>query len=78
METVKKFFPLSTSCVDNESFIRNIIIYVVAIVICRLFFSLLSRIPLIGFIFGIVGWLATVYLVVGIILAALLYFNILK
>lgn len=78
METLKKFFPLSTSCTDNETFIRNIIIYVVAMVICALLFSLLGRIPLIGFLFGIIGWVVGLYLLVGIILAALLYFNILK
>lgn len=78
MENFKKFFPLSTSCVDNETFIRNIIIYVVAMVICGLLFSLLSRIPLIGFLFGLVGWIAVLYMLVGIVLAVLLYFNILK
>lgn len=78
METVKKFFPLSTSCSDNESFIRNLIIYVVAVVICALLFSLLGRIPLIGILFGIIGWIVGLYLIVGIVLAVLLYFNILK
>lgn len=78
METVKKFFPLSTSCVDNETFIRNLIIYVVAFVICALLFSLLGKIPLIGILFGIIGWIVGLYLIVGIVLAVLLYFNILK
>jgi uncharacterized membrane protein YkvI len=78
METVKKLFPLSTSCSDNESFIRNLIIYVVAIVICSLIFSLLGKIPLLGIVFSILGWVVDLYLVVGIVLAVLLYFNILK
>lgn len=78
METVKKFFPLSTSCVDNDSFIRNIIIYAVAIVIASLFFSLLGKIPFVGIILSILGWAVDIYFVVGIALAILLYFNILK
>lgn len=78
METLKKFFPLSTACTDTESLIKNLIIYVVAFVICTLIFSLLGKIPLIGILFSIVGGLIGLYLLVGIVLALLLYFNVLK
>jgi hypothetical protein len=47
-------------------------------VICSLLFSLLGKIPLLGIVFSILGWLVDLYLVVGIVLAVLLYFNILK
>ncbi len=78
MDKVKKFFPLSTSIGDNETLIRNVIIYVVAMVISGLVFSLLGKIPIVGIITNIIGALVGIYLLVGLVLAFLFYFNILK
>lgn len=78
MEQIKKIFPLSTSCTDRDTFIKNVIIYFVAAIVCWLVFTLLGRIPLIGAVLGIIGWIIDVYLGLGIILAVLIYFNIVK
>ncbi len=78
MDKVKKFFPLSTSISDNESLIKNVIIYIVAMVISGLVFSLLGKIPIVGIITNIIGALVGIYLLVGLVLAFLLYFNVIK
>lgn len=78
MEQLKKFFPLSSSIGDNETLIRNVIIYVVAMIISGLVFGLLGKIPIVGIITGIIGFLVGLYLLVGLVLAFLFYFNVLK
>ncbi len=78
MDKVKKFFPLSSSIGDNETLIKNVIIYVVAMIISGLVFGLLGKIPIVGIITGIIGALVGIYLLVGLVLAFLFYFNILK
>lgn len=76
MEAFVKFFPLSTQCTDFDTFVRNLVIYIVAGIIIGLAGALLGWIPVIGLILSIVFWAVDLYIVIGIVLAVLIYFNI--
>ena len=78
MDTLKKLFPLSFKEGDVKSLIITIVIYIVVAAVAGLVLGLLGRIPLIGWIFRLVGWLIDVYCTVGVVLAILKFLNIVK
>ena len=55
-----------------------LITYIVGGAVLGVVFGLLAKIPLIGILFGIVGWAVGVYCFVGIVLSVLDYFNLIK
>lgn len=80
MDVLKKFFPFSFSVKKDDivSLIINILIHLGAGAVLGWIFGLLAHIPLVGFIFGLVGGLVGLYLFVGIVIMVLDYFNVLK
>lgn len=79
MDTLKKLFPLSFgNKKDIGALIINILIHLVADLVAGLVIGLLSGLPLIGWLFGLVGSLIGLYFTVGIILSILDYLKILK
>jgi hypothetical protein len=79
MDTLKKLFPLSFgNKKDIGALIINILIHLVADIVAGLVIGLLSGLPLIGWLFGLVGSLVGLYFTVGIILSILNYLKILK
>jgi len=78
METLKKIFPLSFMAKDNNGFVVNLVIYVVVGVVAGLILGLLGKIPLIGFLFSLIGSLISLYVVIGIVLAVLDFLKIIK
>jgi len=73
MDMIKKYFPVSTRANDVTGLIISIIIYLLAPVVLGIISSLLSGIPVIGWLIGIVMTLIDIYCFVGIVLAVLFF-----
>ena len=79
MDLLKKFFPFSfTAKADVTALVVNVIIYLAAGVLIGFAIKLVSIIPIIGFIVGLLGGVIDLYILVGIILSCLDYFKVLK
>lgn len=78
MDTVKKLFPLSFGKETLKDLVIAIVIYIVADFACGLVIGLLGAIPLMGWLFSIVGWVAGIYFFAGIVIAILAYLKVLK
>lgn len=70
--------PWSFKANDVKSLIVSIIIYIVIGIVGGLIISLLSWLPLVGWLIGIIGGLLDLYTLVGIILAILVFAGVLK
>lgn len=80
MDMVKKYFPFSFNFKEKDvnGLVVSIIIYIVGMLISGVAMTLLSMIPVINILTGIVGWVIEVYLFVGIVLSVLNFLNVLK
>ena len=79
MDLLKKVFPFSFAAKkDLATLIIHILIYLVAGLIGGCIVGFLAKLPIIGFIFGLVGSLISIYGIAGIVLSCLDYFKILK
>ena len=78
MDFLNKVFPISFKCTEKNAFIKALIMYVVAGVVGGLIIGLLSRIPFVGILFGLAGYLAEVYVTAGIVLSILVFTKVLK
>lgn len=78
MDTIKKLWPYSFKATDVKALIITIVIYIVADFVCGLVIGLLGKLPLLGFIFSLVGTVLGIYFFVGIVFAVLCFFKILK
>ena len=78
MDMLKKIFPFSFGVKDITALVVALIIYIVGGAVLGVVFGLLAKIPLIGILFGIVGWAVGVYCFVGIVLSVLDFLKVLK
>ncbi len=78
MDMLKKIFPFSFKSKEVKDLVINIVIYLVASIVGGWLLGLLGGIPLLGVIFDLIGSLFGLYCLVGIVLAVLDYFKILK
>lgn len=79
MATLKKFFPLAfKEKKDIGALIVNILLHILGDVVAGLVIGLVSKLPLIGWIFGLLGGLVGLYFTVGIVLSILDYLKVLK
>ena len=80
MDILKKLFPLSFKTKEKnvQDLIVNIIIYIVVAAIGGLIIGLLAKLPLIGFVFGLVGGIIDLYATIGIVLVVLVFLKVLK
>lgn len=78
MDMLKKYFPHAFKATDVKAFIIALIIYAVIAFVGGLILGLLSAIPVLGFIFSIIGWLLEIYITVGVILAILVFVKVVK
>lgn len=69
MEELEKLFPFSKSIDKNQvmTLVIAIVIYVIAGAVGGLLIALLMNVPILGFLFGIVGTLIGLYCLGGII-----------
>lgn len=78
MDIIKKFFPQAMQANDVKGLLIAVLIYAVVNFVGGLVLGLLDAIPLVGFVFGIIGWLLSIYCAVGIVVAILVFFKIVK
>ena len=78
MALIKSLFPFSFQSKTLKGLLITILIYIVLDVVCGFIIGLLGKIPLVGFLFAIVGWVLGLYFLVGIVLAVLNFLGVLK
>ena len=78
MDMLKKIFPFSFGVKDITALVVALVIYIVGGAVLGVVFGLLAKIPLLGILFGIVGWAVGVYCFVGIVLSVLDFLKVLK
>lgn len=78
LEAIKKYFPHAFKANDVKSLIIGLVVYAVIAFVAGLVLGLLGIIPIIGFVFGVIGWLVEVYCVAGVILTILAFLKIVK
>ncbi len=78
MDLLKMLFPFSFKSKDVTSLVIAIVIYVLFGAVCGLVIGFLSSIPVLGIIFSLVGSVLGLYGLIGIVLAVLTYFNLIK
>ena len=78
MDMIKKLFPQAMQANDVKGLIIAILIYAVVNFVGGLALGLLDAIPLVGFVFGIIGWALSIYCAVGIIVSILVFLKIVK
>ena len=72
------YFPWSRKAKDVTGLIISIIIYLVLSVILGAAFGLLSKIPVLGWIIGIIGSLVGIYCLIGIVISILVFLKVMK
>lgn len=78
MDILKSLFPWSFKNKTMKDLIVSILIYMAINIVGGILFGLLSAIPLIGFVFSLLGGLLGIYTLAGVILASLHFFGLLK
>lgn len=78
MDFIKKLFPQATQANDLKGLLIAILIYAIVNLVGGFVLGLLDGIPLVGFVFGLVGWVLGIYCAVGIIVSILVFFKIVK
>ena len=78
MDYIKRLFPQAMQATELKGLLIAILIYAVVNFVGGIVLGLLSNIPLVGFVFGVCSWALTVYCAVGIIVALLVFFKIIK
>lgn len=78
MGFIKSLFPQAMQAKDLKGLLIAILIYVIVNFVGGFVLGLLDAIPLIGFVFGLLGWVLSIYCAVGIIVAILVFFKIVK
>ncbi len=63
---------------DVGSFIVQLIVFAILCVVFSILIGVLAHIPVLGWIFGIVGGLVDLYCVIGIVLCVLKFLDVLK
>lgn len=78
MDFIKKLFPQAMQANDLKGLLIAILIYAIVNLVGGWVLGLLSNIALVGFVFGLVGWGLGIYCAVGIIVALLVFFKVVK
>ena len=75
---IRRFFPHAMQANDVKSLVITIIIYSVVNFVGGIVLGLLDAIPLVGFVFGILGWLLSIYCAIGIVVSILIFLKVVK
>ena len=80
MDLLKKIWPTPFKIKekDVQSFLIQLIIFIVVCAVVGILIGVLAKIPLVGVIFSIVGAVVELYGLVGIILCILQFLGVLK
>ena len=80
MDLLKKYWPTPFKVKEKDvnSFVVNLIIFVVVCAVAGAIIGLLTNIPILGYVFGAIGGLLELYGLIGIVLCILIFCGILK
>ncbi len=78
MDIIKKVFPDAFRSKDVNSFIVTLVIYGVIAILSGIVFGLLAKLPIIGILFSLVGAVVGLYVLVGVILAILVFVKVIQ
>ncbi len=78
MNLLKKLFPFSFKATQLSSLLAAVIVCVLVDVVCGWVIGLVAKLPLVGWIFSILGAAIGLYAFVGIVVALLVFFKVLK
>ena len=79
METIKKYFPLSfKEKTEVKDLVINILVYLAGAIAVGVLMGAFSDVPVVNWMLGILGTLAEIYIVGGVVLSMLDYFKIVK
>lgn len=79
METIKKYFPLSfKEKSEVRDLILNILVYLAGAIVVGILIGVCSGIPVVNWMFGILGTLAEIYIVGGVVFSVLDYLKVVK
>lgn len=78
MDLLKKFWPNAFKANDVAGLIVTIIVYLLIGIVLGWLISIVSLIPIINIVCGLVGGLIELYVFVGIVLAVLSFLKVLK
>ncbi|MBP3494324.1 MAG: hypothetical protein J6J83_06925 [Oscillospiraceae bacterium] len=78
MNLLKKLFPFSFKATQLSSLLAAVIVCVLVDVVCGWVIGLVAKLPLVGWIFSILGAVIGLYALVGIVVALLVFFKVLK
>ena len=79
MDMLKKLFPLAFGAKkDIVALVINILIHIVVDAVLGMVISLLAGLPLVGFVFGLIGSVLGLYFLVSLILSILHFLKIVK
>ncbi len=80
MEFLKKFWPTPFKIEKGNlvSFLVQLIIFLVLTTVFGWLIGLLSALPIVGIVFGLIGSLLGIYTLVGAVLCFLVFFDLLK
>ena len=70
--------PFKVKSKDVTSLVVQLVIFVLVCVVASVLIAILAKLPIIGWIIGIVGGLIDLYGVVGVVLAILKFCDVLK
>ena len=73
-----KYFPISARAKTLGGLLVSILIYIVVGFLIGLGLKILSILPLIDILLGIIGWLVELYIAVGVVVAILVFLKVIK
>lgn len=78
MDFLKKFFPFSFKFETTKQFVWTIVLYVVVNAVASVIFTLMGRIPFVGWVFSIANYATYLYCLGGIVLSILNKVGVIK
>ena len=79
MNLLKALFPFSLSQKNGTAALAvSLIAHILVGAVIGAVIAVLAKVPLVGFIFGIIGGLIDLYVLIGIVLVLLDYFKVLR
>lgn len=78
MDFLKKYLPHAFKAKETNDFIVSLIIYAAVAIIGGAVIGLLSKLPIIGVVFTLVGAVVDVYALAGIALSILVFTKVIK
>ena len=78
MDFLKKYLPHAFKAKQTNDFIVSLIIYAAIAIVGGAIIGLLTKLPIIGLIFSIVGAIVDLYALVGIVLSILVFVKVIK